>query len=170
MFWYILCRSKQNGQFSCPSKTQFLLSYRFHIVYTNRSLATEEDVVNRMPKFEFIRDLCRFEIGRICAKNASSPSFFFFRHFFLLLFSLHFCCPIRFKLCTHLLLITSGPFFPFLEFPNIFQKNFDFFMFVIFPFWYLLTVRFRLNFLHTFYLSIRTSGLFFRFSSFIRFS
>ena len=75
-----------------------------------------------------IRIIRLFEIGRIWTQNVSS--FFFTRQFIHLRFSVPYSCPIWFKLFAHLLLIiTSGTFFPFLEFPTIFLKKHRFFMF-----------------------------------------
>ena len=45
----------QNGRFSYPSKTNFLLSYHFHILYTYTSRGTEEDDNNKLRKDVVIR-------------------------------------------------------------------------------------------------------------------
>ena len=92
-------------------------SYCFLHTYKYRS--TEEDVVNSVLKFEFIRILWLFEISRIY-NTSFFFSFFFSRNFFLLQFSLPAYFPILVqtlhKSSTHHYL---GSLFPFLEFSNI---------------------------------------------------
>ena len=119
--WSVLLLWLAEWPIFAPFETKFFHSCHFHILYifltcTYMSWATEEDVVNRMPKFLFIRILWLFEIGQIRTRPPNS----FFLHFLLLWFSLPSCCPICFKLCLPLLLIiTSGPFF--ITFSRIFK-------------------------------------------------